>query len=108
MEVHFNPELQAKLDRVAAENSSEADQYVQQLVEHYLDHDEWFRQKVKASLERLDRGEFLSHEEMGPGSRRSSARKCRFAGHPKRGFRRVTRCLLRVQFLFRGFGENAP
>jgi predicted transcriptional regulator len=65
MEVHFNPELQAKLDRVAAENSSEADQYVQQLVEHYLDHDVWFRQKVKTSLERLDRGEFLSHEEMG-------------------------------------------
>ena len=65
MEVHFNPELQAKLDRVAAENSSEADQYVQQLVEHYLDHDVWFRQKVKTSLERLDRGEFISHEEMG-------------------------------------------
>jgi predicted transcriptional regulator len=65
MEVHFNPELQAKLDRVAAENSCEADQYVQQLVEHYLDHDVWFRQKVKTSLERLDRGEFLTHEEMG-------------------------------------------
>jgi predicted transcriptional regulator len=65
MEVHFSPELQAKLDRVAAENSSAADQYVQQLVEHYLDHDVWFRQKVKTSLERLDRGEFLTHEEMG-------------------------------------------
>jgi predicted transcriptional regulator len=65
MEVHFTPELQAKLDRVAAENSSKADQYVQQLVEHYLDHDVWFRQKVKTSLERLDRGEFISHEEMG-------------------------------------------
>lgn len=65
MEVHFTPELQAKLDRVAAENSSEADQYVQQLVEHYLDHDVWFRQKVKMSLDRLDRGEFLTHEEMG-------------------------------------------
>ena len=65
MEVHFTPELQAKLDRVAAENSSKADQYVQQLVEHYLDHDVWFRQKVKTSLERLDRGEFISHEDMG-------------------------------------------
>ena len=65
MEVHFTPELQAKLDRVAAENSSAADQYVQQLVEHYLDHDVWFRQKVKTSLERLDGGEFITHEEMG-------------------------------------------
>jgi predicted transcriptional regulator len=65
MEVHFSAELQAKLDRVAAEHSSEADQYVQQLVEHYLDHDVWFRQKVKTSLERLDQGEFVTHEEMG-------------------------------------------
>ena len=65
MEVHFTPELQAKLDSVAAEIPAGADQYVQQLVEHYLDHDVWFRQKVKASLDQLDRGEFLSHEEVG-------------------------------------------
>ena len=44
MEVHFTPELQAKLDRIAAENRREADEYVQQLVETYLDHDAWFRQ----------------------------------------------------------------
>jgi predicted transcriptional regulator len=43
----------------------DASQYVQRLVEHYLDHDVWFRQKVKASLDQLDRGEFLSHEEVG-------------------------------------------
>jgi predicted transcriptional regulator len=65
MEVHFTPELQAKLDRVAAENRRCADEYVQQLVENYLDHDVWFRQKVTASLGRLDRGEFLTHEEVG-------------------------------------------
>jgi hypothetical protein len=39
MEVHFNPDLQTKLNRIAAENSSDRDAYVQQLVEHYLDHD---------------------------------------------------------------------
>lgn len=65
MEVHFTPELQERLDRVAAENSSAADTYVQQLVESYLDHDAWFRQKVTASVNRLDRGEFLTHEEVG-------------------------------------------
>jgi predicted transcriptional regulator len=37
---------------------------VQQLVENYLDHDAWFRRKIKKSLERLDRGEFLTHEEV--------------------------------------------
>ena len=65
MEVHFTPELHAKLDRVAAENSSGADEYVQQLVEQYLDHDAWFRQRVRKGLDQLDRGEFLTHEEVG-------------------------------------------
>jgi predicted transcriptional regulator len=65
VEVHFTPELQAKVDRVAAENRRDSDEYVQQLVEHYVDHDAWFRQKVTASLGKLDRGEFISHEELG-------------------------------------------
>lgn len=65
MEVHFTPELQEKLTRAAAENRRDADHYVQQLVESYLDHDVWFRQKVTASLGRLDRGEFLAHDEVG-------------------------------------------
>ncbi len=65
MEVHFTPELQAKLDRVAAEIQRGADEYVQDLVEHYLDHDMWFRQEVAGSLVRLNRGEFLRHEEVG-------------------------------------------
>jgi len=64
MEVHFAPELQAKLDRVAAENRRGSDEYVQQLVESYLDHDAWFRQKVHASLDKLDGGESISHEDV--------------------------------------------
>jgi len=48
MEVDFTPELQSKLDRVAAENRRAVDEYVQQLVEA-----------------QLDRGEFLSHDEVG-------------------------------------------
>ena len=65
MEVHFAPELQAKLDRVAAENRRGTDEYVQQLVESYLDHDAWFRREVAEGLAQLDRGEFLTHEEVG-------------------------------------------
>jgi len=65
MEVHFAPELQAKLDRVAAENQRGPDEYVQQLVESYLDHDAWFRQKVSASVDKLDGGESISHEDVG-------------------------------------------
>ncbi len=65
MDVHFTPELQAKLNQAAADIQTGPDEYVQQLVEHYLDHDVWFRQKVNVSLSQLDRGEFLSHEEAG-------------------------------------------
>ena len=65
MEVHLPPELQAKVDRAAAENNSGAEEYVKQLVEHYLEHDAWFRQQVKKGLYQLDRGEFLTHEEVG-------------------------------------------
>jgi|HubBroStandDraft_6_1064221.scaffolds.fasta_scaffold336900_2 predicted transcriptional regulator len=65
MEVHLPPELQAKVDRAAAENNSGAEEYVKQLVEYYLDHDAWFRQQVKQGLDQLDRGEFLTHEEVG-------------------------------------------
>ncbi len=67
MVVHFSPELQAKIESVAAESRRDADEYVQQLVENYLDHDSWFRQKVTASLAKLDSGEFLTHEEVGAG-----------------------------------------
>jgi hypothetical protein len=49
----------------AADIPSGADEYVQHLVEHYIDYDVRFRQRVKGSLHRLDRGEFLTHEEVG-------------------------------------------
>jgi predicted transcriptional regulator len=65
VEVNLNPELQANLARVAGENKHGVEEYVQQLVERYLDHDEWSRQKVKKGLEQLDGGEFVAHEEVG-------------------------------------------
>lgn len=64
MQIHLHPDLEAKLNRVAAENNRGAEEYVQQLVEHYVDHDAWFRQQVKKGLDQLDRGEFLTHKEM--------------------------------------------
>jgi predicted transcriptional regulator len=33
-------------------------------MEHYVDHDDWFRQQVKKGLEQLDRGECVTHEEV--------------------------------------------
>jgi hypothetical protein len=58
MEVQFSQELEAKLNRVAAENHSAAQDYVKQLAERYFDHDAWLRERVRKSLKRLDAGEF--------------------------------------------------
>ena len=64
MELRLSRELQAKVERAAAENKSEVAEYVQQLVDHYVDHDQWFRQQVQKGLDQLDRGEYLEHEEV--------------------------------------------
>jgi hypothetical protein len=45
MEVHFTPDVQTKLSWVASQDNGSAEDYVQQLVERYLDHDLWFREK---------------------------------------------------------------
>jgi predicted transcriptional regulator len=65
MEVHLKPELQARVNQAAQENNSGPAEYVQQLVEHYVDHDVWFREQVKKGLDQLERGEFLANEVMG-------------------------------------------
>ena len=38
--------------------------------EQLADYDAWFRRKVRRSLEELDRGEFLTHEDIGGTCRR--------------------------------------
>jgi predicted transcriptional regulator len=65
VEVHLKPELQARVDPAAKENNNGPAEYVQQLVEHFVDHEVWFREQVKKGLDQLDRGEFLTHEEIG-------------------------------------------
>ena len=82
MELRLTPELQAKVERAAAENNSDAEGNLQQLVEHYLEYDQCFRQQVQKGLDQLDRGEYLGTKKYGPASRKCSARKWKFAGRP--------------------------
>ena len=65
MEVHLKLDLHAKAGGTAAENQSGTGEYVQQLVENYVEHDAWFRQLVKKGLQEPDRREFLAHGEVG-------------------------------------------
>jgi predicted transcriptional regulator len=64
MEISFAPELEAKLRRVASETGRGAEQVVQELVETYMEHDQWFRQEVQVGLAQLDRGESIDHDEV--------------------------------------------
>jgi predicted transcriptional regulator len=64
MNVHFSPEIQAKLDRAASEQGGNTELLIQEAVEHFLSHDEWFARQVEEGLSAADRVEFVEHDEV--------------------------------------------
>jgi predicted transcriptional regulator len=64
MEIPFEPDLQARLNRAAAQAGKEPDRVVQELVASYLEYDEWFKQEVGKGLASLENGTLVSHEEV--------------------------------------------
>lgn len=75
MEVHLTPDVEAKLARLAAEQGRNAQALAQEAIEHFVDYDEWFIREVEKGLEQIDRGEFLTHEEVGERLEKLIARK---------------------------------
>jgi len=65
MEVHLNPETQAKLTQLAADRGSNAELLAREAIERLVDHDEWFIREVEKGVAAADRGAFVSHEDMG-------------------------------------------
>ena len=65
MEVHLTPDVEAKLARLAAEQGRNAEALAQEVIEHFVDYDAWFIREVEKGLEQIDRGELLTHEEVG-------------------------------------------
>ena len=65
MEVHLNPDVQAKLDRLAAEQGRDTEALAEEAIARFVDHDEWFMREVEKGLASSERGEFLNHEEVG-------------------------------------------
>ena len=65
MEVHLAPDLQAKLLRVAAERGRDAETLAKEAIERFVNYDEWFLSEVERGLSQIDRGEVLTHEEVG-------------------------------------------
>ena len=64
MDVHLNPDLEAKLSRIAAEQGRPAETLVQEAVERLVDYNEWFLREVEKGLDAADRGEFVAHSDL--------------------------------------------
>jgi predicted transcriptional regulator len=64
MEIHFTIELEAKLNRIAADTGRPAEQIVKDLVRTYVDHDQWFRQEVQKGIAQPNQGQSMEHEDV--------------------------------------------
>jgi predicted transcriptional regulator len=65
MEVHLTPEQEAELSKLATRKGRNANELAQEVIGFYLEHEARFIVAVKRGLESLDRGEYVSHEEVG-------------------------------------------
>jgi predicted transcriptional regulator len=65
MEVHFPPELEAKLARSAAKQGRNPDELVQDVVTRYFEEEARFVEAVTRGEDALRRGDYLTHEQVG-------------------------------------------
>jgi len=64
MGVHFSPEQEAQLSRVASHVGMDTEHFVKDAALRRLAQDARFRAGVKKGLDAADRGEFIEEEEM--------------------------------------------
>jgi len=64
MEVYLNPDLHAKLNRIATQQGLDSQALVQEAVERLVDYNDWFLQEVEKGQSAADRGEFIAHEDV--------------------------------------------
>ena len=79
MELNVPTDLQAKLARAADRRGVPTEILVLEAIERAVEYDDWFLREVEKGLAQIDRGEVLTHEDVGTrlerrlseGSRRS-------------------------------------
>jgi predicted transcriptional regulator len=64
MEVHFTPEQEAQLSRIARITGTDVEQLVQDAALRVLQEDTRFREAVREGIAQADRGEFIEESEM--------------------------------------------
>jgi predicted transcriptional regulator len=77
MEVKLSPELQAKLDRMAAQQGRDSASLVHEAVERLIGYDEWFLREEEEGLAQAERGELIPHEEVAARMEKLTAEKQR-------------------------------
>jgi predicted DNA-binding protein len=65
MELHFPPELEAKLTHSAAQQGCNADELVREILTRHFDEEARFVEAVSLGEEALQRGEYLTHDQVG-------------------------------------------
>ena len=64
MDLHVPPELEAKLNRLAADTGRHADQVALDLLANSVEHDDWFRREVEKGRVAAREGRLLDHDEV--------------------------------------------
>ncbi|HWG18425.1 MAG TPA: hypothetical protein VN678_11220 [Acidobacteriaceae bacterium] len=65
MEVHLSADVESKLSQLANRQSTDSEALIIEAVERLVNYDEWFRSEVEAGLVQIERGQTLSHEQVG-------------------------------------------
>jgi predicted transcriptional regulator len=64
MEVHFTPEQQEQIAKMASQAGTAPERLVASVVAHYLDEEARFLAAVEKGIAAAERGEFIEEEEM--------------------------------------------
>jgi predicted transcriptional regulator len=64
MQVHFPPDLEGKLNRIAAEQGKNTEALVCEAVERLVGYDDWFVGEIEKGIAAADRGQFIEHSDV--------------------------------------------
>ena len=70
MELNVPPDLETKLARAADRRGMAAEALVIEAIERAVEYDDWFLREVEKGLAQIERGDVLTHEEVGAGLQR--------------------------------------
>ncbi len=65
MELNVPPDLQTKLARAADSRGMTPEVLVLEAIARAVEYDDWFLREVKKGLAQVERGEVLTHDEVG-------------------------------------------